>query len=128
MRKIIISGSAFFYKEALELKEKLERKDYYVIDYPKKINNNEIEYKKAFETFYDNLNKTDDMILLNLDKNEIQGYIGYESFAELCYLVIKKIRQNNNYKIYIYKMPSKEVGCYEEIKHFIELGYIEIYK
>ena len=25
-------------------------------------------------------------------------------------------------------MPSKEVGCYDEIKHFIELGYIEIYK
>ena len=33
MRKIIIAGSATFYKEALELKQELENKNYYVIDY-----------------------------------------------------------------------------------------------
>ena len=129
MRKIIIAGSATFYKEALELKQELENKNYYVIDYPKKINNDiEIEYKEAYETFYDNLSKTDDLLLLNLDKKGIEGYIGYESFAELSNLVVKKIQINNDHKIYIYKMPSKEVGCYDEINHFIELGYIELYK
>ena len=129
MRKIIIAGSATFYKEALELKEELENKNYYVIDYPKKINDDiEFEYKEAYETFYDNLSKTDDLLLLNLDKKGIEGYIGYESFAELSNLVVKKIQINNDHKIYIYKMPSKEVGCYDEINHFIELGYIELYK
>ena len=129
MRKIIIAGSATFYKEALELKQELENKNYYVIDYPKKINDNiELEYKEAYETFYDNLSKTDDLLLLNLDKKGIEGYIGYESFAELSNLVVKKIQINNDHKIYIYKMPSKEVGCYDEIMHFIELGYIELYK
>ena len=129
MRKIIIVGSATFYKEALELKQELENKNYYVIDYPKKINDDiELEYKEAYETFYDNLSKTDDLLLLNLDKKGIEGYIGYESFAELSNLVVKKIQINNDHKIYIYKMPSKEVGCYDEIKHFLELGYIELYK
>ena len=129
MRKIVIAGSAKFYKEALELKKELENKDYNVIDYPKNINVNiEEEYKQAYERFYDNLSKTDDLILFNLDKNGIEGYIGYESFAELSYLVVKKLQENNNHKIYIYKMPSKEVGCYDEIKHFLELGYIEIFK
>ena len=129
MRKIVIAGSAKFYKEALELKKELENKDYNVIDYPKSINVNiEEEYKQAYERFYDNLSKTDDLILFNLDKNGIEGYIGYESFAELSYLVVKKIQVNNDHKIYIYKMPSKEVGCYDEIKHFLELGYIELYK
>ena len=129
MRKIIIAGSATFYKEALELKQELENKNYYVIDYPKKINDDiELEYKEAYETFYDNLSKTDDLLLLNLDKKGIEGYIGYESFAELSNLVVKKIQVNNDHKIYIYKMPSKEVGCYDEIMHFIELGYIELYK
>ena len=129
MRKIIIVGSATFYKEALELKQELENKNYYVIDYPKKINDDiELEYKEAYETFYDNLSKTDDLLLLNLDKKGIEGYIGYESFAELSNLVVKKIQINNDHKIYIYKMPSKEVGCYDEIMHFIELGYIELYK
>ena len=129
MRKIIIAGSATFYKEALELKQELENKNYYVIDYPKKINDDiELEYKEAYETFYDNLSKTDDLLLLNLDKKGIEGYIGYESFAELSNLVVKRIQINNDHKIYIYKMPSKEVGCYDEINHFIELGYIELYK
>ena len=129
MRKIVIAGSAKFYKEALELKKELENKDYNVIDYPKNINVNiEEEYKQAYERFYDNLSKTDDLILFNLDKNGIEGYIGYESFAESSYLVVKKIQVNNDHKIYIYKMPSKEVGCYDEIKHFLELGYIELFK
>ena len=129
MRKIIIAGSATFYKEALELKQELENKNYYVIDYPKKINDDiELEYKEAYETFYDNLSKAVDLLLLNLDKKGIEGYIGYESFAELSNLVVKKIQINNDHKIYIYKMPSKEVGCYDEINHFIELGYIELYK
>lgn len=129
MRKIVISGSAKFYKEALELKKELENKNYNVIDYPKNIDVTiESEYKEAYETFYDNLSKTDDLLLLNLDKKGIEGYIGYESFAELSNLVVKKIQINNDHKIYIYKMPSKEVGCYDEIMHFIELGYIELYK
>ena len=116
-RKIVIAGSALFYKEAQELKDELEKKKYIVLDYPKKIDvSNKYEYKKNYETFYNNLSKTDDILLLNLDKNNIEGYIGYESFAEL------------NHKIYIYKMPSEEVGCYDEIKQFLDLGYIEIYK
>ena len=129
MRKIIIAGSATFYKEVLSLKEELETKNYIVIDYPKKINDDiELEYKEAYETFYNNLSKTNDLLLLNLDKKGLEGYIGYESFAELSNLVVKKIQINNDHKIYIYKMPSKEVGCYDEIKHFLELGYIELYK
>ena len=71
MRKIVIAGSAKFYKEALELKKELENKNYKVIDYPKNINVNiEEEYKQAYERFYDNLSKTDDLILFNLDKME----------------------------------------------------------
>ena len=129
MRKIIIAGSATFYKEALELKQELENKNYYVIDYPKKINDDiEHEYKEVYETFYGNLSKTDDLLLLNLDKKGIEGYIGYESFAELSNLVVKKIQINNDHKIYIYKMPSKEVGCNDYIMKYIELVYIELYK
>lgn len=129
MRKIIIAGSATFYKEAFELKQELENKGYEVIDYPKNINDkDQVEYKQAYERFYGSLSKTDDLLLLNLDKKGIEGYIGYESFAELSNLVVRKIQENNDHKIYIYKIPSKEVGCYEEIMHFLEIGYIELYK
>ena len=129
MRKIIIAGSAKFYKEALQLKEELESKNYIVIDYPKKIRDDvQLEYKEAYESFYKNLEVTDDLLLLNLDKNGIEGYIGYESFAEMSNLVVKKILKNDDHKIYIYKKPSSEVGCYDEIMHFLYLGYIELYK
>ena len=128
MKSIVIAGSAFFYKEALELKKELEDNGYTVLNYPKKIDNSIKEFKKAYEDFYDSLNKTDDLLLLNLDKNNIEGYIGYESFAELSYLVVKKIREDSNHMIYIYKMPSDKVGCYDEIKYFLELGYISLYK
>ena len=104
MRKIVIAGSAKFYKEVLEMKKELENNDCNVIDYPKNINVNiEDEYKQAYERFYESLSKTDDLILFNLDKNGIEGYIGYESFAELSNLVVKKIQEDNNHKIYIYK-------------------------
>lgn len=129
MRKIVIVGSAKFHKEAQDIKEELEKREYVVIDYPKKIDDTiEQEYKDAYESFYENLNNTDDLLVLNLDKKGIEGYIGYESFAEMSYLIVKKIQNNSNQKIYIYKMPSKEVGCYEEISHFINLGYIELFK
>ncbi len=129
MRKIIIAGSATFYKQAFDMKKELESKNYEVIDYPKNIDDSiEVEYKQAYERFYESLSKTDDLLLLNFDKKGIEGYIGYESFAELSNLVVKKIQVNNDHKIYIYKMPSIEVGCYDEIKHFLELGYIELYK
>lgn len=129
MRKIIIASSAKFYKEALELKSELENRGYEVIDYPRNINDSiQEEYKEAYERFYRNLSKADDLLLLNLDKKGIEGYIGYESFAELSNLVVRKIQENDDHKIYIYKMPSKEVGCYDEIMHFLELGYIELFK
>lgn len=129
MRKIVIVGSAKFHKEAQDIKEELEKREYVVIDYPKKIDDTiEEEYKDAYESFYENLNNTDDLLVLNLDKKGIEGYIGYESFAEMSYLIVKKIQNNSNQKIYIYKMPSKDVGCYEEISQFINLGYIELFK
>ena len=129
MRKIIIAGSASFYKEALKIKQELENQKYEVLDHPKKINDNiEIDYQEAYESFYKNLNKTDDLLVLNLDKKGIEGYIGYETFAELSNLLVKKIQTNGDHKIYIYKIPSKEVGCYDEIMHFLKLGYIELYK
>lgn len=128
MRNIIIAGSSKFYKEVLDLIEELEQKGYNVLNYPKKINI-ETEYKGAYETFYKDINRTDDFLLFNLDKNGVEGYIGYESFAEMSYLVANNILTNNKTKkIFIYKMPDKKVGCYDEIEQFLKLGYIELYK
>ena len=130
MKKIIIEGSAKFYNEVIEYKQELEKNNYMVINYPKKIDvTNENEYKKTFENYYQDLDKSDDFLLLNLDKNGIKGYIGYESFAELVYVIVKNIKTNKNiHNIYILQMPSKEVGCYDEIVYFMKLGYIKLFE
>ncbi len=128
MRKIVICGSSKFNNEILELKEKLENMQYEVINYPKKINIQN-EYKQTYEKFFDDLNNADDILILNLDKNGIDGYIGYQTFAEMSFFVANNIiTKNNNRKVFIYKMPSKLCGCYDEINQFLKLGYIELWK
>lgn len=58
----------------------------------------------------------------------LRAIFGYESFAELSFMVVKKIQSESSHNIFIYKMPSEKVGCYDEIKLFLKLGYIELFK
>ena len=119
------------YKLASELKDKQLELEIVLNKNAFKNNKNNIIKEISKDTIYDVVyakTKIPVKKLLNLDKNNIEGYIGYESFAELSYLIIKKIEDGLNHKIYIYKMPSEEVGCYNEIKQFLDLGYIDIYK
>lgn len=127
MKKLVIAGSSKFLDEIEKKKEFFENQGYNVINYPKKINpGNEEEYKKAHTNFFESLNETDILFVLNQDKNGIEGYIGAETFAELSYTVVQNTVNGTNKKIYLFKMPSKEVACYMEIKNFIKLGWIEI--
>ena len=125
MKKVIIAWSSKFYQEALNLKIDLEQKGYLVLNYPKNINDE--DYQSVYEKFYEDINSADIFILFNLDKKGIEWYIGYESFSEMSFMIVKSIQENNDKKIYIYKMPSKEVWCYDEIVEFLKLWYIELY-
>lgn len=128
MRKIVICGSSKFSEEAIELKRKLESIQYNVINYPKKIDIAN-EYRSTYENFFEDINATDDILVLNLDKNGITGYIGYETFVEMSYLIANNIvTKNTNRKVFIYKMPSKKCGCYDEITQFLKLGYIKLWE
>ena len=64
---------------------------------------------------------------MNEDKNGIKGYIGASSIAELTYVVILNLIHNKNIKIYILNMPSEEVLSYDEVKHWLDLGWIKIF-
>ena len=111
MRKIVMAGSGKLHSELLKVKKQLEDRGYDVIDYPKKINCHiEEEYKAAFEEFYENMNKADDFLLCNLDKNGVEGYIGYESFAELVYSMVQKIQGKEDKHIYIYIRSQRGRG------------------
>lgn len=128
MKKVVIAGSAKFCEEMLEWKEYFENRGYEVINYPKKIDQTNVkEYQNVYIKFFESLNETDILFVVNEDKNGIKGYIGAETFAELTYTLIQKKVNGQNKKIYLLKMPSEQVACYTEIKNFIELGWIEIF-
>lgn len=128
MKKLVIAASAKFQEETKKWKEYFENQGYDVINYPKKINQeNQEEYKIAHTEFFKSLNETDILFVLNEDKNGIEGYIGAETFAELSYTFVQNTVNGASKKIYLLKMPSEEVSCYMEIKNFIKLGWIEIF-
>jgi len=128
MKKIVIAGSAKFCDEMSEWKEYFENKGHEVINYPKKIDQrNAQEYQHVYIKFFESLNETDILFVVNKNKNGIEGYIGAETFAELTYALIQKKVNGQNKKIYLLKMPSEEVACYTEIRNFVELGWIEIF-
>jgi len=64
---------------------------------------------------------------MNEDKNGIIGYIGAETFAELSFAVAQNLLNTHQTEIYVRKMPSKEVQCYEEINLWLELGWIKLF-
>lgn len=129
MEKIVIAGSAFSQEALKSLIKKLEN-DYLVLDYPKEIPEDKFLdlYPSIHKEFFKSIRKSNVFLLFNYDKKGIEGYIGAEGYAELCFAVALNLIYNKNIKIYIYKTPSKEVNCYKEIKLWLELGWINLWE
>lgn len=126
MKKVVISGSSKLKEELMTWKNHFEQEGYVVIDYPKQIKKENL--KDAYKNFYKSLEQTDILFLMNEERKNIKGYIGPSSMAELIYAVMLNQIHNKNIEIYILNMPSKELNGYEEIKLFLENGWIKMYK
>lgn len=83
---------------------------------------------KIYKNFYTALENTDVYFLTNEEKNGIKGYIGASSIAELTYVVILNLIHNKNIEIYILNIPSEEVSSYDEVKFWLDKGWIKLYK
>ncbi len=128
MEKLVIAGSASLQKEIGMLIEKL-KEDYIIIDSPRTISKEKFLeiYPERHKEFFENIKNTDVLLLFNNDKNGIEGYIGAESFAELCFGVALNLVYGKNIKLFIYKIPSKEVNSYNEIELWLKLGWINVW-
>ena len=127
-KKLVIACSSKFEKEIEDWKEYFEKQGCQVINYPKKIDQeNEKVYKEVYLKFFKFLDETDILFVLNGEKNGIEGYIGAETFAELSYTMVQRVNHNKDKKIWLLNKPSKEVKCYTEVIDFIKLGWIEIF-
>jgi len=128
--KIIISGSSKLSKQVIDWKNYFQELGYQVLDHPKLIHPNKIkeELPKVYQEFYKNLEQTDIFFLMNEDKNDIVGYIGPNMYAELTYAIMQNLIHHKNIKIYLLKMPNKNVSCYDEINFYLEIGCIQLYQ
>ena len=130
MKKIVISGSNSLQDKVNYWIEYFKNKNYEVLDYPKSIEkeNYEKELPKIYKDFYTALENTEVFFLMNEEKNGIKGYIGASAIAELTYVVMLNLIHNKNIDIYILNMPSQEVSSYDEVKFWLDIGWIKLYK
>ncbi|MBQ9834592.1 MAG: hypothetical protein IJO33_05340 [Bacilli bacterium] len=130
MKKIVIAGSAKLQKQINDWIVRFKNNNYEVLDYPKPINKNDFMqlYPKIHKSFFENIINTDILFIMNEDKNNIYGYIGSETFAELAFGLAQKLVYNKKIELVLLKMPSKNVKCYDEIKLWINLGWINLYE
>ena len=130
MKKVVISGSAKLQKEVNKWLQVFESNNYEILDYPRAIDESKFMklYPNVHIEFLKNIAKTDMLFLMNEDKNGIVGYIGYEAYAELLVGLEQKLIYNKDIELIIFKIPSQDVGCYEEIILWLKLGWIKLYR
>ncbi|MFB6075656.1 MAG: hypothetical protein ABEK17_00790 [Candidatus Aenigmatarchaeota archaeon] len=126
MEKVVICGSGSFHKEAKEWKDKLEGDKYEVIKYPNMVDIDSIDdYKEAHKEHYEKINECNILFIMNLDKNNIENYIGPSVFVEIAYAIGLNITKNYNIDIFLLNSIPEEVPYSEELNLWKELGWIK---
>ena len=125
---IVIAGSAKFPNEIQKWIDYWNNQnDCSVLDYPKIIppENFESIYPTTYTNFFKNITKADIFFVANYRKNDVDGYIGAETFSEMGFALAQKLINGKKIKLILATMPSKEVGCYDEIALWKKLGWID---
>lgn len=154
MKKLVISGSSKLYERALYWRGYFEGRGYEVIDWPRPLFEHEDltaeeqpepgmplghlirpgdptfvdRMMKFYRQFYKHLDQADLLFVMNEDKNDIEGYIGANTFSEITYTIINNLNRGHKTEIQLLKMPSKQLGCFDEIKFWCDQDYIKIYR
>lgn len=128
-KKLVIVGSASLQERVEYWRLYWEENEFDVINYPSTIPKETFlqEYPKVHRDFFIDLENADMVFVMNEDKNGIVGYIGAESFAELCFAVARNMIHGKNIEIALLKMPEEKVQSYEEIALWLKLGWIKLF-
>lgn len=119
MKKVVISGSLLNENKILYWVKYFEDKGYEVINYPKKTNENFIE---LYSNFYKSIDEADILFIVNERKNNVDGYMGVSTYAELARGIINKINDNKDTEIYVLNKPNLH-----EVQSWIDLNMVKIF-
>jgi hypothetical protein len=128
MPKIVIAGSASLQDRISYWKTYWQEQGWEVLDLPKAIPLDRFDelYPDIYRNFFHSLGQTDRLFVMNEDKNGLTGYIGAETFAELCYVVANNRLEKNRVEVVLLKKPDPKVQCCQEIELWLKLGWINL--
>ena len=130
-KKITICASMSFWNDINIWKKKLAEDGYNVIQYPKQFTGDFLpNYKKEFTTHYKKMTQSDSILILNMKKNGVNGYIGAAVFAEIAFAIGLNRTSPANKKINIYCLnPFPDSLPYsEELQHWVDLKWLKFWK
>ena len=117
--KITICGSMAFAKDMLEIKQKLEEQNHIVIvpTNTDKYANGTIDVENKWEkieldvirAYFEEIKKTDSILVINKDKNNIKNYVGGNSLIEMAFAHVL------NKKIFLLN-PVPQINYSDEIE------------
>lgn len=129
-KKIVIAGSASLQEKIQYWKKFWEDQGYCVLDYPAPISKKNFlaEYPQVHTDFFKNITQADVLFIMNEDKNNVIGYLGAESFAEMCFGVAQNLLYAKKLEILLLQIPNERVQSYGEIMLWLKLGWVKLYK
>lgn len=124
-RKIVICSSVSFGKEIADWRDKLISMGFDVIKYPLGIKGDiTTGYMGEFSDHYTSISRTDAIIVLNIDKRGIPGYIGPGVFAEIAFALGLNRAIGKDIEVYHINPVPEGLPYAEELKLWQELGWI----
>ncbi len=129
MKKVIIAGSAALQEQATKWVAHWREQGYEVLDYPVAIPATTFmsDYPQVYRDYFERAPRADLLFVMNEDKNGIPGYIGAETFAEMCYVVANNQTRRSDTEVILYQTPDERVQSAPEVKLWLELGWIRLF-
>lgn len=126
-KKVVISASASQTEAIGKWKEYWEDKGFEIINYPIGISKEDFVdiYPKVYRDFYRSLFECDIHFVANEDKNGISGYVGAGVFAELSFSLGLNFSRDKKIDVWIIKIPDTKSVFYEDIKRWVDLGWVK---
>lgn len=128
--KLVLSGSMSQQDAISHWRQHFTNNGYDIIAYPNgedDTSNFNEHLTKVYSDYYKAIEECDVFFLANEDRKGIKGYIGANCTAELLYAVVQNLIHGKSIKIYIFKIPSKDVFAHDEVMNFLKNGWIELY-
>ncbi|BFT94154.1 MAG: hypothetical protein MNSN_06860 [Minisyncoccus archaeiphilus] len=123
MKKIVICSSIKFGKEIMEWKDILEDIGFRVIKYPVRTKDG-VSYEEEFSSHYFSISKADAILVLNLEKDGIPGYIGPGVFAEIAFAIGWEKVKGKDIKVYYVNPIPDSLPYSEELRLWQSLGWL----